>query len=44
MAQYFYTPQLLVPYIESAPEVHSRAVVLIDAATGELLYSKNPYE
>ena len=43
-AQYFYTPQLLVPYVETAPVVNSHAAVLIDAATGALLYSKNPYE
>lgn len=40
--QYFYTTPLLAPYIESAPEINSRAAVLIDAATGTLLYSKNP--
>jgi len=27
-----------------APEISSRAAVLLDAATGTLLYSKNPYE
>jgi D-alanyl-D-alanine carboxypeptidase (penicillin-binding protein 5/6) len=43
-AQYFYTPQLLVPYLESAPEIVSQAAVLIDAATGALLYSKNSNE
>ncbi|MDR2543714.1 MAG: D-alanyl-D-alanine carboxypeptidase, partial [Treponema sp.] len=41
-AQYFYTPPLLLPYIEDAPEIGSLAAVLIDAATGALLYSKNP--
>ncbi|MDR0324444.1 MAG: D-alanyl-D-alanine carboxypeptidase [Treponema sp.] len=40
-AQYFNTPPLLVPYMESAPETGSRAAVMIDAATGALLYSKN---
>jgi D-alanyl-D-alanine carboxypeptidase (penicillin-binding protein 5/6) len=44
IAQYFYTPQLLVPIIESAPALNSRAAVLIDAATGALLYAKNPQE
>ena len=43
-AQYFDKPALLVPYIENAPEVNSRAAVLIDAETGTLLYSKNPDE
>ena len=43
-AQYFYTPELLVPYIETAPEIVSRAAVLIDAKTGALLYSKNADE
>jgi len=43
-AQYFYTPQLLVPYLETAPEIVSRAAVLIDAKTGALLYSKNANE
>jgi D-alanyl-D-alanine carboxypeptidase (penicillin-binding protein 5/6) len=41
-AQYFNTPPLLVPYIETAPEVISTSAVLIDAASGALLYSKNP--
>jgi len=40
-AQYFYTPQLLVPFLETAPEIVSQAAVLIDAKTGALLYSKN---
>jgi len=43
-AQYFNTPQLLVPYVKNAPEIGSRAAVLIDAETGALLYSKNPDE
>ena len=43
-AQYFFTPSLLVPYIQDAPEIGSRAAVLIDAETGALLYSKNPDE
>jgi len=43
-AQYFFTPRLLVPYVEDAPEIGSRAAVLIDADTGALLYSKNPDE
>jgi len=40
--QYFHTPPLLVPYVENAPEIVSLSAVLIDAATGALLYSKNP--
>jgi D-alanyl-D-alanine carboxypeptidase (penicillin-binding protein 5/6) len=43
-AQYFSTPQLLVPYTSNAPEILSKAAVLIDAHTGTLLYSKNPNE
>ena len=43
-AQYFYTPPLLAPYVENAPEINSRAVVLIDSETGALIYSKNPDE
>ncbi|MCL2214141.1 MAG: D-alanyl-D-alanine carboxypeptidase [Treponema sp.] len=41
-AQIFSTPQELIPYLEDAPEIISRAAVLIDAETGTLLYSKNP--
>ena len=41
-AQYFITPPLLVPFMSSAPEIESRAAVMIDMATGALLYSKNP--
>ena len=41
-AQYFYTPPPLVPYTENAPEIDSIAAVMIDMATGTLLYSKNP--
>jgi len=40
-AQYFSTPDLLVPYVERAPGIVSRAAVMVDAATGALLYSKN---
>ena len=43
-AQYFNTPSLLVPYVKDAPEIGSRAAVMIDAETGALLYSKNPDE
>ncbi|MCL2721645.1 MAG: D-alanyl-D-alanine carboxypeptidase [Treponema sp.] len=41
-AQIFHTPPELAPYIEYAPEIISKAAVLIDAQTGALLYSKNP--
>jgi len=40
-SQYFYTPELLAPITAEAPNVNSRSVVLIDAATGALLYAKN---
>ncbi|MDR2953441.1 MAG: D-alanyl-D-alanine carboxypeptidase [Treponema sp.] len=43
-AQYFSTPRLLAPYAARAPEIISRAAVLIDAETGALLYSKNQDE
>ncbi|MDR0486639.1 MAG: D-alanyl-D-alanine carboxypeptidase, partial [Treponema sp.] len=43
-AQYFKTPPLLAPIVKDAPQINSRAAVLIDAATGALLYSKNPDE
>ena len=42
--QYFTTPQLLLSRTQTAPEINSKAAVLIDAATGALLYSKNPDE
>ena len=41
-AQIFSTPPALVPYLQTAPEIHSHSAVLIDAHTGALLYSKNP--
>ncbi|MCL2878621.1 MAG: D-alanyl-D-alanine carboxypeptidase [Treponema sp.] len=34
----------LLPLIENAPEIVSRAAVVLDAATGTLLYAKNPYD
>ena len=43
-AQIFPAPQLLAPYMDSAPEIVSRSAVLIDAHTGTLLFSKNPDE
>jgi D-alanyl-D-alanine carboxypeptidase (penicillin-binding protein 5/6) len=38
------TPALLRPYTARAPEIISRAAVLIDAETGTVLYAKNPHE
>ena len=38
------TPAPLVPYLESAPEIESRAAVLIDFETGTALYVKNHNE
>ena len=38
----FDTPPLLVPHLTGMPEVSARAVVLIDAATGAVLYARNP--
>ena len=40
-AQDFDVPPLLVPYISDAPEIVSRAAVLLDAETGTVLFSKN---
>ena len=37
-------PPLLAPYLATAPEIVSRAAVLIDAETGTALYLKNPDE
>jgi len=41
-AQIYQPQSALVPIIETAPEIVSRAAVLIDAHTGTVLYSKNP--
>jgi len=38
----FDTPPLLVPHLAGGPDVSARAVVLLDAATGTVVYSKNP--
>jgi serine-type D-Ala-D-Ala carboxypeptidase (penicillin-binding protein 5/6) len=43
-AQIYEAPPALIPIIETAPEITSRAAVLIDADTGVILYSKNPDE
>ena len=37
-------PPLLLPYIANAPEITSRAAVLIDAETGIVLFAQNPHE
>jgi D-alanyl-D-alanine carboxypeptidase (penicillin-binding protein 5/6) len=37
----FNTPPLLLPYTEAAPEINSRAALLLDAETGTVLYAKN---
>ncbi|MDR2729277.1 MAG: D-alanyl-D-alanine carboxypeptidase [Treponema sp.] len=36
------TPELLISYIENAPEIVSTAAVLLDTSTGTALYAKNP--
>ncbi|MCL2802151.1 MAG: D-alanyl-D-alanine carboxypeptidase [Treponema sp.] len=43
-AQVFYPTPELEPYLYSGPSITSRAAVLIDAATGTILYYKNPNE
>ncbi|GBU27423.1 D-alanyl-D-alanine carboxypeptidase [Treponema sp. R8-4-B8] len=43
-AQIYQAQSALIPIIETAPEIISRAAVLIDAHTGTVLYSKNPDE
>ena len=40
----FAVPPLLEPYLAGAPEISARAAVLVDAATGTVLFSKNPNE
>jgi len=37
----FNTPPILVPAIETAPEIGSRAAVVVDAETGTVVYAKN---
>jgi D-alanyl-D-alanine carboxypeptidase (penicillin-binding protein 5/6) len=41
-AQIYQAQSALIPVMETAPEIVSRAAVLIDAHTGTVLYSKNP--
>jgi len=41
-AQIYQPQSALIPIIETAPEIISRAAVLIDADTGTVLFSKNP--
>ena len=43
-AQFFRPSVLLAPYAVNAPDINSRAAVLIDVETGTLLFSKNPHE
>jgi len=38
----FDTPPLLAPHLAGAPEISATAAVLIDAATGTVLYARNP--
>jgi len=40
----FDVPPQLVPFIGGAPAISARAAVLLDAATGTVLFSKNPTE
>jgi len=40
----FNTPPILVPAIESAPEIGSQAAVVADAETGTVIYAKNAFE
>ncbi|MDR2966076.1 MAG: D-alanyl-D-alanine carboxypeptidase [Treponema sp.] len=44
VSQYFYTSELLEAVITEAPELNSHSVILIDAASGALLYAKNTTE
>ena len=38
----FDTPPLLAPHLAGAPDISATAAVLIDAATGTVLYARNP--
>ena len=38
----FYPPPLVIPYCATAPEITSQSAVLVDTATGTVLYAKNP--
>jgi len=40
----FNIPLLLVPAMETAPEIGSRAAVVVDAETGTALYAKNAFD
>ena len=40
----FDAPPLLAPYLAAAPEITSKAAVLLDMETGTILYAKNPHE
>jgi len=41
---YLFPQNSLEPYLATAPEIVSRAAVLLDAETGTILYAKNPDE
>jgi D-alanyl-D-alanine carboxypeptidase (penicillin-binding protein 5/6) len=41
-AQFKSLPPYLIPYLESAPDIVSRAAVMVDIETGMIIYSKNP--
>jgi len=41
---YLFAQNSLEPYLATAPEIVSRAAVLLDAETGTVLYAKNPDE
>jgi D-alanyl-D-alanine carboxypeptidase (penicillin-binding protein 5/6) len=40
----FFAHPALAPYLSTAPEIKSRAAVLVDAETGMVLFAKNPRE
>ncbi|MCL1993152.1 MAG: D-alanyl-D-alanine carboxypeptidase [Spirochaetes bacterium] len=39
----FNIPPLLMPYMETAPELRSRAAVMIDVETGTVIFAENPH-
>jgi D-alanyl-D-alanine carboxypeptidase (penicillin-binding protein 5/6) len=43
-AQLYAPDSVLAPYLADAPEIVSRAAVLLDVETGTVLYSKNPHD
>jgi D-alanyl-D-alanine carboxypeptidase (penicillin-binding protein 5/6) len=40
----FNLPRILVPVVEAAPEIGSRAAVVVDAETGTAVYAKNAFD